>query len=255
MEEGLTIEPPLIVLESIGSTNDYVKKNRDRLAHFQGVLANEQTAGKGRMGRHWLAQRDDALNLSVLLIPRKGTELVTETECLSLLCALAVAEAIEQITDLDTQIKWPNDVLIRGKKVSGILVENVFGEKGGGCTVVGIGVNVNAECFPEEIRNKAVSLSQLLGRRMEIIPLAQRILGVLRQKLEHCDRRALILNDYIRRCITIGSDICTISSAGELWGRAVGIQEDGALLVMTPEGEQVAFYSGEVSVRTSRGYV
>lgn len=251
MEENIKAIPPMLRLASVGSTNDYLKQNHAQLSSFQAVLAEEQTAGKGRLGRSWIAKKGDALNLSILIKPR---DFIEETQALSLLCGLSVAEVIAAATGLQPGIKWPNDVLIGTKKICGILVENLF-PGDGVCTVIGIGINANNEAFPEEIAEKATSLYRETGQRQDIPALAEALVACIHAAYHQKNRRERLAQDYAARCITIGRRVCAISPASEIWGVATGIRDDGALLLRTDDGEERAVCSGEVSIRTERGYV
>src|SRR5262249_9429163 len=130
------------------------------------ILAEEQTAGRGRRGRAWTAPPRSSILMSVLLFPEGP---LAEPAWLTALGALAVAEVVTAWTGFDARIKWPNDVRVAGKKIAGVLVER------GAAAVIGIGVNANLspEDFPEELRQTATSLRTLTGQRVDRSELAR----------------------------------------------------------------------------------
>ena len=187
------------------------------------VIADQQTAGRGRRGRVWQAAAGTSLLMSLMIRPRLAAH---ETPRLSFVAAIAVAEAIEEATNVTPSLKWPNDVLLAGRKVAGILLES---RTGGSVVVVGIGVNVRQTRFPDDLANRAVSVLQATGIDLEPDRLLTALLerfGHWRERLQ-CDgfgpvrERWLVLADTIGRRVKING----------LTGQAVDLGDDGTLVI------------------------
>lgn len=174
------------------------------------ILSKHQTAGRGRLGRSW-DTGDDSIAMSLLLRPRIAPDKVS---MITIIAALAVRKAIKNVTGLDTDIKWPNDIKSGGRKLVGILSESVF------CgsdfyTVLGIGANVNNESFPEELKDIATSLRMETGKTFEIDELVKAMCGCF---FEYYDRLQKdkdlsgMMEEYNALCITEGG----INEFGEL---------------------------------------
>ena len=209
------------------STNERAKAlARAGAPHGTLVTASEQTAGRGRQGRTWLARPGSAVLMSVVLRD--------PPESLPLAAAVAVVEAVPA----DCQIKWPNDVLLDGRKLAGILVE---GRPQEGWAVLGIGLNVStpAADFPAELRDIATSLAAALGEA----PATEEVLAALLARLDTRLASPLdeVLEEWRRRDALFGSAVHWNGGAGT----AAGIAGDGSLLVDTDSG-QVALAAGEV---------
>jgi BirA family biotin operon repressor/biotin-[acetyl-CoA-carboxylase] ligase len=170
----------IAVWSRVGSTNDLAAKASSSTANDGLViLAEEQTNGRGRRGRSWTAPRGSSILMSVLLFP---PPILQDLGWLTALGAVAVAEVIAEFTGLDARIKWPNDVRVDRKKVAGILVERGQG------TVLGIGLNVNVDEFPDELRDSASSLKLLFGQTLDRSEIARALI----QRLDFHQARALI---------------------------------------------------------------
>lgn len=193
------------------------------------VTAGEQTAGRGRQGRTWVAPAGEALLMSVVV-----RELGAGT--LPLAAALAVAETAEALTGAEALIKWPNDVWLDGRKVAGILLE---GRPQEGWAVIGIGLNVEVREFPDDLRETATSLA-LAGGRAGV----EDALGELLARLERwiAVPAAEVISAWRERDALLGRRISWNGGAGT----AAGIDESGALLVDTDAGERMALDAGEV---------
>jgi BirA family transcriptional regulator, biotin operon repressor / biotin---[acetyl-CoA-carboxylase] ligase len=221
------IGAPRVHHRSVDSTNERAKALALAEApHGTVVTADEQTAGRGRQGRGWVAAPGSAVLVSIVLRP--------PPESVPLAAAVAVAEAVPA----DCRIKWPNDVLVDGRKLAGILVE---GRPQEGWAVLGIGLNVStpAHAFPPELRETATSLAIALPEP----PSAERVLAALLERL--ADRLATplpeVLAEWRSRDALEGSKVRW--NGGE--GTAAGIDESGSLLVDTGAG-RVALAAGEV---------
>lgn len=240
--------------EVTDSTNRRAREEADRGApHGSVFFAEEQTGGRGRLGRAWSAPRGEGVWMSVLLRPKLAPADIAQ---ITLLTGLAVCDAIREVTGLPVQIKWPNDIVLDGKKLVGILTEMAAEEDRICALVVGIGVNVNNPAFPEELKDKATSLLLATGKPVSRKELAARILLRLEKEYETFLRQganAAFRKRYAERCATIGSLVKVVMGNEEFAGTAIGISETGALLVQTGQGIR-AVNSGEVSVRGMLGY-
>ena len=211
------------------STNQRAKELADAGApHGTVVTADEQTAGRGRQGRSWVAPPRSAVLMSVVL-----RELDESAALLPLATAVAVCEAAESVAPVECAIKWPNDVWVEGRKLCGILVE---GRPAAGWAVVGIGVNVTTEQFPPELH--ATSL-RLAGGSASVDDAVEALLATLERWLS--SPPAAVLAAWRARDALLGRNI----GWGEGEGVAAGIDERGNLLVDTPTGRQ-ALGAGEV---------
>jgi len=236
------------VLESVGSTNDAVFERAAAGAEPGLVVcAEEQTAGRGRLGRSFDSRPGLGIWASVLLEPPSDPE---DTPRLSLLAGLAVAAAVEAETGAVCGLKWPNDVLVAGRKVCGILVEarTVAGRT---IPVAGIGINVHhrGEDFPPELRERAGSLESTTGRRIDRTRLLARLLGELETFLEADRGRRLDLpTRWAERDELSGREVAVRGAGTNVRGRAIGIAGDGSLLLRVPGEGTRAIRSGEVTV-------
>ena len=247
---------PVVYFDETDSTNNVIK----RLAEEGGVhgtlaVADAQTGGKGRRGRPWNAPRGVGIWMSLLLRPDIAP---ADASMITLISALAVSDGIRETTGLDSVIKWPNDVVVNGKKLCGILTEMSSEIDHVNYVVPGIGINVNTESFPEEIRQVATSVYLETGKmvnRSRIIGAVlrhyEKYYDIFMQKKDMTD----LLEIYNRRLANNGAPVRVLDPAGEYTGTALGINHRGELLVETETGEVRNVLSGEVSVRGIYGYV
>lgn len=229
----------------LSSTNEHAKKLAAGGApEWTAVLAGKQLRGRGRRGRRW-ASADGGIYLSVVLHPRRTGRM----QALTFAAALAVDDAIRKRYPLKTSIKWPNDVLLDGKKVCGILTEAMFGE--GVSCVVGIGLNANQKRFSPAIAHSATSLLIESGERADIDALAHDILARLRRYYAFFQdgEDGRILNEWKKRCETVGESVRVVLPSGSFSGKAVGVTEEGMLRVRLRSGKIKIVAEGDASVR------
>ena len=241
--------------ESLPSTNSRLKElARQGAPRGTLCLCNDQTAGRGRLQRSWLSQPGDALTFSLLLRPALPAE---RLPLCTFAAALAVQEAIRQLCpELSPGVKWPNDIVIGGKKCVGILSELVTGPEGEMGVVMGVGVNVNQRSFPEEICCSATSL--LLCRPGDPLPRA-RLMCCFLQEMEAAmdlleNNLPAFMEAYRRACVTLGSQVQVIGREESFTGTAEDLDETGALLVRDETRALRRVLSGDVSVRGMMGY-
>ena len=241
----------LEVFPEIGSTNDRaMAAGHGGAAEGFCVLADRQTAGRGRLGRAWVSPAGVGLYTSILLRP-KGP--LSSLPLLTLVAGLAVADAIQEVAGLSPRLKWPNDVWLDGRKVAGILTELATDGSSARCAVAGIGVNVNhcADDFPPELRPGATSLFQQGGRRIARGILAAAIYNGLDNwyALFCRDRRETILEAGRLRSATLGRPVQVLAGTEEWRGQAMDLDPDGALLVRDETGALRRVVAGDVSIR------
>jgi BirA family biotin operon repressor/biotin-[acetyl-CoA-carboxylase] ligase len=248
----------VICLETVDSTNKYLRDLAFNGApDRQIVIANEQTAGRGRLGRSFVSLKDTGLYISMLFRP---DSLPSDTVSITAWTAVAISNAIETVCGIRADIKWVNDLVLNRKKICGILTEMSIESESGGIQhlIIGIGVNINQNLtdFPEEIRDIASSIKLELGSEVKRSQLTAEIIKELDKM---CDAwpngKADYLEKYKAHSCTLNQDIYIISRDGERTGRAIDINEDFSLKVQFTDGEIQDLSSGEVSVRGLYNYV
>lgn len=219
--------------------------------HGSLCLCEQQTAGRGRMDRSWSSPEGQGVWLSVLLRPDMPAD---RAPLITFCCALAMAKAVRRVTSLDAKIKWPNDLVLNGRKLCGILLEMVFNSQGY-AVVAGTGLNVRRGAYPDELADRATSIEEWAE-----VPDRGAIIAAYLRELEDAltaaekDGFAGIAEDFRRECITLGSKVHVLGTDTEFTGVAEDIDETGALLVRA-DGELCRVLAGDVSVRGVMGYV
>ena len=238
-------ELPIEVLKSVSSTNIYAKKRAEERAERMLVLAEEQTEGRGRRGRSFYSPYGTGLYMSLLMkVERSLAQFVPITVA----AAVAVTRAVTKLSGKEAKIKWVNDIYLDNKKICGILAEAVSDAKSGMLTavVVGIGVNVFTENYPEDIKDKAGSLlPEALTRNELAAEITKELLGFSKNL-----NAPELMEEYRRKSMVIGEEIYWMEKEIRKEGRAIGINESGNLIVETKEGK-VILSAGEISVRKS----
>lgn len=239
----------LIVLDSVNSTNDYLKKlGNEGCENGTVVAAREQTKGKGRLGRTWQSKKDDGIAFSVLLRPNVAP---SEVSAITPLAGLAVCKAIREYTKLDCVIKWPNDIIIGRKKLVGILTEMSAEFDAVEYVITGIGINVDHTSFPEEIAFKATSLLLETGRHIDKNEFLACVLEHLENEFvkNNLELTPTALSEYTDLCATVGRSVTFQRGTRRISGMAVGVSEHGELKVMMSDGTISLVNSGEVTVQ------
>lgn len=239
----------LIVLDSVNSTNDYLKKlGNEGCENGTVVAAREQTKGKGRLGRTWQTKKDDGIAFSVLLRPSVAP---SEVSAITPLAGLAVCKAIREYTKLDCVIKWPNDIIVGRKKLVGILTEMSAEFDAVEYVITGIGINVDHTSFPEEIAFKATSLLLETGRHIDKNEFLACVLEHLENEFvkNNLELTPTALSEYTDLCATVGRSVTFQRGTRRISGMAVGISDHGELKVMMSDGTICLVNSGEVTVQ------
>jgi BirA family transcriptional regulator, biotin operon repressor / biotin---[acetyl-CoA-carboxylase] ligase len=241
------------VFQKTTSTNDVAEKlARDGVQEGVVIFAETQTQGRGRLGRKWVSPGGKGLWFSVLLRPELSPQEVTR---LNVAAATALRRAIQRQTLLVTDIKWPNDVLVGGRKVAGILTELNAELDRVKHVILGIGVDVNLSVadFPHEVRKLATSLALESGRILSRSDLAVAILRELDTDYERvvAGRFSAVADEWEARCTTIGQTVLIRQGDRRIEGRAESLGDDGTLLVRTQHGHLERVLGGDVVLERS----
>jgi BirA family biotin operon repressor/biotin-[acetyl-CoA-carboxylase] ligase len=250
LQRGLdtrVIGKKVFVFESIDSTNACAKTLGDAGTEEGAVVvADFQTQGRGRHGRAWVADPGTNLLFSTLLRPTLSKETAT---LLTFYAAVAIARALETTTGASIECKWPNDLLLNGKKCCGILLESSFQQNGIAYSVVGAGINVNQQAFPEEIAERVTSLAREFAGEYDRKQLLQKILGEMDTLYLDAAKGEFrqVLDEWLSRCRMFGQTVTVEQHNEQISGKALRLNEDGGLVLETEKGEKTV-YAGDVTV-------
>lgn len=220
------------------------------------AIAEYQSAGKGRRGRRWEGEKGVNVFMSFLLRPQIQPE---NASMLTLILAMAGRKAVEEVTGLRSQIKWPNDLVVNGKKICGMLTEMSAEMDEVHYIVAGIGINVNSKTFAPELKDKATSLSLELGRdvpRSDVIAAYGKAFEEYYEKFLQTQDMSLLIEEYNQCLVNMNRGVRVLEPQNDYSGVSLGINAQGELLVRRDDTKDVvAVRSGEVSVRGIYGYV
>jgi len=248
----------IIHLDSVDSTNNYGKElastgfNDGTL-----IVAEEQTKGRGRLGREWISQKGKGIWMTIMLKPDLKPDMASQV---TLIAALSVLRGIKNVTDIDVMIKWPNDLVINGKKVCGILTELGAEIDIINYLCVGIGINVNSEedDFNKIGLNTATSLKVTVGKTID----RKRLIVEILESFENLYKQFLqkgsidyMLEEYKKHLVNLGKEVKIILKNNEIKGIAEDVNSKGHLMVRLDNGHLMEVSSGEVSVRGVYEYV
>lgn len=228
----------IVILDIIDSTNMLAKREAEKGALNGSVfIAENQTAGRGRLGRTWSSNEKDCILMSILLHLDNKEEINTSVYTLAF--GLAVSNAIDSITKKNTKLKWPNDILINNKKLCGILCER-FSRNNKNYMVIGIGINVNNEKFEDDLSNKATSLFieyKNIFKREKIIA---EVLNKIEEVYIDADKGKLsdIILKYKEKCISLGKNVELTKNNQKIYGMIEDISNEGELITsIYPNGK------------------
>jgi BirA family transcriptional regulator, biotin operon repressor / biotin---[acetyl-CoA-carboxylase] ligase len=226
-----------------GSTNADVAE-RFRAGEGEGLVlvAEHQTAGRGRLGREWVTTPGSSLTVSFLLVPEVAAE---RWSWLPLLTGIATAQAVRRTTGVEVALKWPNDVLVGGRKVGGILLERVSNDRGRDGAVVGIGLNLS-QSRDELPVPEATSLALESSGSVDRTELLAALLGELESAYDGWVGGGDVRARYLELCSTPGQQVRVAVPGGEVVGEAVDIDEGGRLVVRTADGNEERLAVGDV---------
>lgn len=239
---------PITVYKSIGSTNNEAKMlAMQNAVHGTVVIAEEQTQGRGRLGRNFYSPSESGIYMSIILKPNLN---VSDSVLITTASAVAVCMAIEKFTEHEPRIKWVNDIYMDDKKVCGILTEAVTDMESGtiNSVVVGIGLNVKTQLFPDELTKIAGSIFQNTEERYIRNELAAEIINNVLLISENLKSRDF-LEFYKKRSMILGEKIRYLKNNQWHEGYAQDIDEQGGLVVYHEDGEKEVLHSGEITVR------
>lgn len=236
-----------VYAEELSSTNTFLMDKKNGYNNNGTVvLAEKQTSGKGRKDRVWYSAPETNLTFSILLT--KDKFLNNNSSLINFAASLAVAFSIENLYQLKTELKWPNDVLLDGKKTSGILIESTSQGNKIERFVVGIGVNVNQPSFQGTFNYPPTSIRIELGRNVERERFLAEILNNFELLLERIKSNKIeVINDWKAKCKMIGEKISVVENDSEKFGIFYDIDEEGFLLLKTKDGIEKVHY-GDVSL-------
>ena len=239
--------PQILRFDSLPSTNlEAARRASAGAAEGLCIVAAEQTAGRGRLQRHWVSPYGAGLYFSVLLRPQFDLSL---WPLLTLLASVAVHDALREACALETDIKWPNDILANEKKLCGILAETVETPQGR-AVVIGIGINLTTHSFPAELESMATSVESVTGRTHELEALLATLivaLGTHYEMLKQPDGPEAILREWCARSsYAEGKLVCVVENNESFGGTTRGLERDGALRVETQGGVIKIVRAGDV---------
>ena len=233
------------IFETLSSTNDFAKEliNSNSFNHGTTIIANEQTSGRGRFARNFFSPANTGTYFSSILklfLPTQDISLIT------LISAIAVCKAITKLTNLKPKIKWINDIYLNGKKICGILVENIsdntnLKSKG---IVVGIGININTKNFPEDIENKAGSIMCAELSRNKLI--AEVINNLFELSKNVYDKK--IIEEYKSLSLVLNKELTYIKDKKTYTATAIDINDNGNLIVRDNSNNVIVLESEEISI-------
>lgn len=241
----------IVYLPSVDSTNRRARQlAAEGAPHGTLVIADEQTAGRGRRGRGWISPAGEGVFMSLILRPQSHP---SEVARLSMQTALAVALSIAQTTGLDARIKWPNDIVCGGRKVCGMLLEMNADEQSVRDVVAGIGINVHQREFPPEIAQTAASLDLLTGTSVNRAALVRAFLQEF-ETVSSMAQAGTLMDAYRERSATLAQRVRVIAPSGTFTGTALEVTDSGSLIVLDEQGQRREVLAADVSVRGLMGY-
>lgn len=235
----------ILHFKSLTSTQDKAKEFAKKGLSNLVIVADTQTRGRGRFKRKWHSEKG-GLWMSILVKPSNTSNL----QYLTFAAAVAVVESIKKIANLKTNIKWPNDVHYKGKKLCGILTEGSFGNENS--VIVGIGLNVNQTSFPNGIKNIAISLRMITKKKFKINFFLNNIMGNffhLYNNYHNKKKIGYILKKWKKFSDTINKSVTVITKTKKLDGKVIDIDKDCNLLLKLKNNKIVKVIEGDINVR------
>jgi len=245
------LKPKVLRFESLPSTNtELARRASEGAAEGLVIVADEQTAGRGRLQRAWSSPKGAGLYFSILLrptIPQNHWPLIT------LMAALAVGDALREACGVETDIKWPNDLLSGERKICGILAESIDTPLGR-AVILGIGINLTENAYPPELASVATSVSETTGGAPDREQILTALLDALSGWYSRLDEPGQIVDAWSNRSSYAIGKLVQVSNGDDVWqGTTAGIEPDGALRLRTSSGEVKLVRAGDVSrIRPSK---
>jgi len=244
-----------ICLKTIGSTNNYIKERADELPDGTLVISEEQKSGRGRLGREWTSPAGQGIWMSLLLKPKISPQ---DAPKITQIAAAALVMTIKDLYGLKAKVKWPNDIVINGRKACGILTE--MGAELGRVSyiVLGIGINANIDIFVGDLASKATSLKIEIGEAVDRKKLLFHFLKELERFVDVFVEDGKIdeaLDICRRNSAVIGKKIWIKEKNSSVEVLATGLNDFGELVVQYEDGSEKTILSGEVSIRSGKAYI
>ncbi len=241
-------QPTILRFDSIDSTNLEAMRQA-KLGAREGlcIVAREQTRGRGRLDRSWQSPKDAGLYFSIVLRPQLE---MSAWPLMTLMAALAVSDALMKACDLRADIKWPNDLCVRDRKLCGILAETVDTENGP-VAIIGIGINLNSDSLPATVRDLATSVESVIGRRPDLERVLEELIKAIGERYEllvsslggeHTIREWCANSSY-----AMGRRVRISMAVDSFQGTTRGLESDGALRVETDDGKIRIVRAGDVT--------
>ncbi len=248
ISENSIIGKEILYFQTITSTNTVaLKLASNNCKEGTVIIADMQTNGKGRLGRKWISPMGKNLYMSIILKPEIPLK---DAQILTLFSAISCAHAIKKLHKLNVLIKWPNDLMVNNKKLGGILTEIKNEPKRISFAVIGIGLNINLERkdLPEDIREKATSLKEELGRNVSrtdtMIAILEELERIYNLLLKF--GKTFIIGEYLKMSSTIGKDIKVIMNDTNIIGTAIDIDNNGMLIVKLADNSLKKISYGDI---------
>jgi BirA family biotin operon repressor/biotin-[acetyl-CoA-carboxylase] ligase len=239
----------ILFYETVDSTNTIAADLPEKTPEGTVILADCQEKGRGRLGRLWLSPRGVNIYMSVILRPDLKPR---DTTLITLMAAVACALAIRRVTGISVTIKWPNDLMVSGRKIGGILTEMKTTRDRIVSVVVGIGINVNGELgsFPEEIRGMATSVRNETGEVFSRERIIAEILNEMNRwyPFLRVQSREVLLSEWKHLSSTLGKEVRVTTGQETFSGCAESIDNEGLLLLRLPSGELKSISSGDLTI-------
>lgn len=245
----------IMYFQTLGSTNNKAKELAlSNVPHGTVIISEEQTEGRGRLGRNWSSPKFKGIWLSIILRPDTDPLNVPKVTQVG---AAAVIKALNEL-DINAYVKWPNDIILNEKKVCGILTEMSGELNKVNYVVMGIGINVNTDSsdFPEELKNTATSISLETGKYIKRKELVSKLLNSFELLYDEFEKEETIKTSVSickKNSILLGKEIKIINRGKETYARAVDLSDEGELMVQYTDGIVEKIVSGEVSIRGLTG--
>jgi BirA family biotin operon repressor/biotin-[acetyl-CoA-carboxylase] ligase len=245
------LKPKVLRFESLPSTNTELARFASEGApEGVSIVADEQTAGRGRLQRTWSSPKGAGLYFSILLRPTIAQD---RWPLITFMASLAVGDALHDAAGITADIKWPNDLLSGERKICGILAEAVE-TPAGRAVIVGIGINLTADAYPSELVEVATSVAEVAGRQPEratILAALQNALARWYSLLHEPDGLTKIVAAWVSRSSYANGKLVTVANGDEVWqGITCGIEDDGALRLETETDGIRLVRAGDVSIRS-----
>lgn len=240
--------------ESLDSTNTLAKKMAaDGAPHGTVIIADHQSAGRGRLGRSFNSPAGSGIYMSVILRPCCRPDQLMHLTCAA---AVAMCNAVESSCGFRPGIKWINDLVAGSKKLAGILTELALNPQTGRVdyAIIGIGINCTQRTFPPELRSIACSLQTVTGNPIDRANLAAAMILELEKMGRTLNEKESTLTRYRKDCVTLGAQVVVLRGELRRTGTAIDMDADGGLIVAFDDGTTETVNSGEVSVRGLYGY-